>query len=94
MQRRFHIISEFKALSKDGITSLLKSFFCNYKFNDLQIKNLVKYNSVTPGDFGSLKSRIRFVSKDKLDSDYIINELVKIQDEKQKNGGGQIGFAS
>ena len=94
MQRRFHIISEFKALSKDGITSLLKSFFCNYKFNDLQIKNLVKYNTVTPGDFGSLKSRIRFVSKEKLDSDYIINELVKIQDEKQKNGGGQIGFAS
>ena len=94
MQRRFHIISEFKALAKDGITSLLKSFFCNYKFNDLQIKNLVKYNSVTPGDFGSLKSRIRFVSKEKLDSDYIINELVKIQDEKQKNGGGQIGFAS
>lgn len=94
MQRRFHIISEFKALTKDGITSLLKSFFCNYKFNDLQIKNLVKYNSVTPGDFGSLKSRIRFVSKEKLDSDYIINELVKIQDEKQKNGGGQIGFAS
>lgn len=94
MQRRFHIISEFKALSKDGITSLLKSFFGNYKFNDLQIKNLVKYNSVTPGDFGSLKSRIRFVSKEKLDSDYIINELVKIQDEKQKNGGGQIGFAS
>jgi hypothetical protein len=41
-----------------------------------------------------LKSRIRFVSKEKLDSDYIINELVKIQDEKQKNGGGQIGFAS
>ena len=94
MQRRFHIISEFKALTEEGITSLLKSFFCNYKFNDLQIKNLVKYNSVTPGDFGSLKSRIRFVSKEKLDSDYIINELVKIQDEKQKNGGGQIGFAS
>jgi SpoVK/Ycf46/Vps4 family AAA+-type ATPase len=94
MQRRFHIISEFKALTEDGITSLLKSFFCNYKFNDLQIKNLVKYNSVTPGDFGSLKSRIRFVPKEKLDSDYIINELVKIQDEKQKNGGGQIGFAS
>jgi hypothetical protein len=81
-------------LTEDGITSLLKSFFCNYKFNDLQIKNLVKYNSVTPGDFGSLKSRIRFVPKEKLDSDYIINELVKIQDEKQKNGGGQIGFAS
>ena len=94
MQRRFHIISEFKALNEDGIKSLLKSYFCNYKFNDTQIKALVKYNSVTPGDFGSLKSRIRFVSKEKLDSDYIIDELVKIQEEKRMNCGCQIGFAS
>jgi SpoVK/Ycf46/Vps4 family AAA+-type ATPase len=94
MQRRFHIISEFKALTEEGITTLLESYFCNYKFNDLQIKNLVKYNSVTPGDFGSLKSRMRFVPKEKLDSDYIVNELLKIQEEKRLNGGAQIGFAS
>ena len=94
MQRRFHIISEFKALNEDGIKSLLKSYFCNYKFNDTQIKSLVKYNSVTPGDFGSLKSKMRFVPKEKLDSDYIVDELVKIQEEKRMNCGCQIGFAS
>ena len=94
MQRRFHIISEFKALNEDGIKSLLKSYFCNYKFNDTQINSLVKYNSVTPGDFGSLKSKMRFVPKEKLDSDYIVDELVKIQEEKRMNCGCQIGFAS
>ena len=94
MQRRFHIISEFKALNEEGITTLLESYFFNYEFNDSQIKNLVKYNSVTPGDFGSLKSRMRFVPKEKLDSDYIVNELLKIQEEKRLNGGAQIGFAS
>ncbi|MBQ1197725.1 MAG: AAA family ATPase, partial [Spirochaetaceae bacterium] len=94
MQRRFHIISEFKALNEEGITSLLESYFFNYEFNDSQIKDLVKYNSVTPGDFGSLKSRMRFVPKEKLDSDYIVNELLKIQEEKRLNGGAQIGFAS
>ena len=94
MQRRFHIITEFKALNEDGITTLLKNFFGKYKFNDAQIQKLVKYNTVTPGDFGSLKSKMRFVPKDRLDSEYVVNELLKIQDEKRMNGGGQIGFAS
>lgn len=94
MQRRFHIITEFKALNEDGITTLLKSFFGKYKFNDGQIQKLSKFNTVTPGDFGSLNGKIRFVPSERLNSDYIINELVKIQDEKRMNGGGQIGFAS
>lgn len=94
MQRRFHITAEFKALNENGITALLKSFFGNYKFSDAQIKSLSKRSTVTPGDFGSLKSKMRFVSKDRLDSEYVINELIKIQDEKRMNGGCQIGFAS
>lgn len=94
MQRRFHIITEFKALNEDGIRSLLKSFFGKYKFNDCQIQKLVKYNTVTPGDFGSLKSKMRFVPQEKLNSEYVVNELLKIQDEKRMNGGAKIGFAS
>lgn len=92
--RRFHIISEFKALNEDGVETLLKSFFGNYKFSEEQIKSLTRRNTVTPGDFGSLKSKIRFVPKDRLNSEYVINELLKIQDEKRINGGGQIGFVS
>jgi len=94
MLRRFHIISEFKALNEDGIAALLKSFFGKYKFDEVQIKKLAKYGTVTPGDFGSLKGKIRFVPSERLDSDYIVNELAKIQDEKRMNGGAQIGFAS
>lgn len=95
LQRRFHIITEFKALNEDGITTLLKSFFGKYKFNDGQIQELAKFNTVTPGDFGSLKNKMRFIPQDKLNSEYVVNELLKLQDEKRMNGGGaKIGFAS
>lgn len=95
MQRRFHIITEFKALNEDGITTLLKSFFGKYKFNDGQIQELAKFNTVTTGDFGSLKNKMRFIPQEKLNSEYVVNELLKIQDEKRMNGGGaKIGFAS
>lgn len=95
LQRRFHIITEFKALNEDGITTLLKSFFGKYKFNDGQIQELAKFNTVTPGDFGSLKNKMRFIPQEKLNSEYVVNELLKLQDEKRMNGGGaKIGFAS
>ena len=94
MLRRFHIISEFKALNENGIKALLNSFFGKFKFTDEQVDKLCKYDSVTPGDFGSLNGKIRFVPKDRLDSEYIVRELVKIQDEKRMNGVGKIGFAS
>lgn len=94
MQRRFHVISEFKALNKDGIKTLLGTFFGKYNFEEGQIQKVARYDSVTPGDFGSLTGKIRFVSKEKINSDYIIDELIKIQDEKRMNGGARIGFAS
>ena len=94
MLRRFHIISEFKALNENGIKALLNSFFGKFKFTDEQVDKLCKYESVTPGDFGSLNGKIRFVPKDRLDSEYIVRELVKIQDEKRMNLVGKIGFAS
>ncbi len=94
MQRRFHIISEFKALNKEGIQTLLKTFFEKHEFTDNQIKKLATFNTITPGDFSSLKGKIRFIPKEKITEDYIINELIKIQDEKRMNSNGQMGFAS
>lgn len=94
MQRRFHIISEFKALNEQGIKTLLNSFFGKYEFSDAQVMELAKHNTVTPGDFGSINGKLRFVPKDRQNSDYIVKELLRIQDEKRMNGGGQIGFAS
>ena len=40
--------------------------------------------SVTPGDFGALSSRIRFMNPDDVNSDYILEELKKLQVEKKK----------
>ena len=94
MQRRFHILTEFKPLKKDGIKSLLSTYFNNFTFTDQMIMDLSKFDTVTPGDFGSLSGKIRFMSKEKITPEFIIRELQNIQSEKQKNGGRTIGFAS
>ncbi|MCQ2593184.1 MAG: AAA family ATPase [Treponema sp.] len=94
LQRRFHILTEFKPLNELGIRSLLSSYFGKYAFEDSQIASLLRSDSVTPGDFGSLSSKMRFVSKEKINADYIVQELKNIQNEKKLNGGGHIGFAS
>lgn len=94
MQRRFHILTEFKPLKKDDIKSLLSTYFNNFTFTDQMIMDLSKFDTVTPGDFGSLSGKIRFMSKEKITSEFIIRELQNIQSEKQKSGGRTIGFAS
>lgn len=94
MQRRFNIISEFKALDESGIKKLLCKFFANYKYDEKLLSRLIDYNTVTPGDFGSLNGRIRFIPDEDISGDYILNELIQIQEEKKHNGDGRIGFAS
>lgn len=94
MQRRFHIMCEFNPLEKNGIRKLLKRFFGKFEFSDLQVSSLEEFNSITPGDFGSLAGRIRFVDAEQISSEYIINELSEIQ--KEKNGNTpkrRVGFA-
>ena len=95
MNRRFHIITEFKPLVEDGIRTLLDRYFSGMTFEDSQIRRLTAMNSVTPGDFGVLASRVRFMDSDERTPDYIINELFKIQEEKQNEGAGRkIGFGA
>lgn len=94
--RRFHITVEFNALTEEGISKLLKKYFGSYSFTEEQIASLCKYNSVTPGDFGRLSSRIRFMDEEDISSQMIIDELCKNQEEK--DGGAyssnrKIGFA-
>lgn len=98
MQRRFHILVEFKPMKAGGIKTMLKRYFSAYDFSDSQIDELEKSESVTPGDFGTLSGRIRFMNQDDVNADFIFNELEKIQKEKKNswNGesGNKIGFAS
>lgn len=90
MQRRFHIMTEFKALNENGIRTLLTKYFASFNFSEKDITALQEHNSVTPGDFNSLYGRIRFMNKQSISSEYIITELLNMQ--KEKNCSRKIGF--
>ena len=93
IQRRFHIMTEFKALTKIGVESLLQKYFPEKQFSEPKIQALARYNSVTPGDFGSLNGRITFMPSERVTSDYILDELIEMQKEKSKTASCSIGFA-
>lgn len=92
MQRRFHIITEFNPLTQEGIVKLLNRFFRAYTFDDNLISPLLKYKTVTPGDFGSLTGKIRFMPQTKITPSLIIQELCSLQEEKESRRQ-RIGFA-
>lgn len=91
--RRFHFKVGFKPLTKNGITLLCKNYFKDFEFSENQISQIYNSGEVTPGDFGALNSRIRFVKKEKLTGDYITEELCKMIAGKKKNSSAnRIGF--
>ncbi len=100
MQRRFHIMVEFKPMKFDGIKTMLEKYFPAYHISNREIEELEDCQSVTPGDFGVLSSRIRFMNQDIVNSEYILNELKKLQDEKKNqwhqegNESRRIGFSA
>lgn len=100
MQRRFHMLVEFKPMKFDGIKIMLEKYFPAYHLSNKEIEELEDSDSVTPGDFGALSSRIRFMNQDDVNSAYILDELKKLQVEKKNqwheegnSNNGKIGFA-
>lgn len=91
MQRRFHIMVEFKALEAAGIEKLLKVYFPQFDFEDGDFRQLCNYESVTPGDFGNISSLLRFLPPQKITKQYIIQELCRMQEEKEY-GKKTVGF--
>ena len=92
MQRRFHIMVEFKALKDEGVQRLLVKYFPQFEFNEEDIRKITKYQSATPGDFGNISSRLRFMNHEKVTETYITDELCKMQEEKEF-GKRSIGFS-
>ena len=92
MQRRFHIMVEFKALKEEGVESLLGKYFPQFDFKEEDIRKISKFQSATPGDLGNLSSRLRFMNPDKITETYITDELCKMQEEKDF-GKRSIGFS-
>lgn len=95
MQRRFHLAVEFKPLKEEGVKTLLQKYFGKYDFTPEQIDSIMRYNSVTPGDFSVLFSRVRFMDGEKVNADFIANELQTIQKEKSYLVNGKVvGFCA
>ena len=92
MQRRFHIMVEFKALKDEGVESLLGKYFPHFDFSEEDIRRISRFQSATPGDFGNLFSRLRFMNQEKVTETYITDELCKMQEEKEF-GKRSIGFS-
>lgn len=92
MQRRFHIMVEFKALKNEGVESLLGKYFPQFDFSEEDIRRISRFQSATPGDFGNLSSRLRFMNQEKVTETYITDELCKMQEEKEL-GKRCIGFS-
>lgn len=96
MQRRFHILSEFKALTEDGIRTLCNRYFPDLDFSEEQVQSVAKYRSVTPGDFSAIHGRFRFMNESEQTAECITEELETLQKEKKKNINAemQIGFTA
>ncbi len=91
MNRRFHLIVEFKPLTKEGIYCMAEKYFPSIQFSDKDFSRLENRKSITPGDFGVLQSRVRFMDQNIISSSYLTDELLKMQDEKE-GGSHTIGF--
>ena len=83
--RRFHIKIGFKPLKKEGVAILCKTYFGTYSISEEQVNKISSAGDVTPGDFGVLNGRLRFMDKSKLNSEYITQELCKIVHGKNRS---------
>lgn len=92
--RRFHFVVEFKPLTKNGIKTLCNTYFHNFDFSDENISTIYNSGSVTPGDFGSLFNKIRFMNKEKQTKEFIIKELCKTVEAKTLTTRKTIGFGA
>ncbi len=95
MNRRFHIIVEFRPLSADGIRCMTERYFGSYTFSERDLERVTAYGTVTPGDFGVLAQRMRFMKRSDIEPEFIIGELCRIQDEKNvcvKPDKSRVGF--
>ncbi|MBO4698764.1 AAA family ATPase [bacterium] len=96
MNRRFHIIVEFKPMTQDGIRCMLNSYFSSFCFTEEEVRRLERCSTVTPGDFGVLAQKIRFMNQSEIDHSFIIEELCRIQREKKNDScsRNRIGYSA
>ena len=75
-----------------NIVVLLGKYFPQFDFKEEDIRRISRFQSATPGDFGNLSSRLRFMNQEKVTETYITDEICKMQEEKEY-GKRSIGFS-
>lgn len=90
--RRFHFNVGFLPVTKDGLKLLTDSYFSEYGITEEQLNRVYQSGDVTPGDFGAVFGKIRFIDKEKINADYITEELCKIVAAKTRSFERKIGF--
>ena len=93
--RRFNFHVEFKSLTKEGVDILCDSYFKEFSLTENQKNKIFESGEVTPGDFGTLYRNLKFISEEKINSEFICQELIKIVKIKTRSNEStkQIGFA-
>ena len=72
---------------------MTQKYFADYNLDKSQIQEIYDSGEVTPGDFGALNGKLRFVKKEKLNAQFITDELCKIVRNKKTNRlNHKIGF--
>ena len=95
MDRRFNFKVGFKALTKEGVSLLCKSYFSSFELDENQVSKIYNSGEVTPGDFATLNGKLRFLAPEKRNSVYITEELCKIvRDKKRSYESNKIGFGN
>ena len=93
LDRRFNFKIGFNPLTRKGVELLCKSYFEELEISDKQISEIYSTGDVTPGDFGALNGKLRFLPAEKRTAEYITEELCKIvRGKKRSYENKKIGF--
>ena len=92
--RRFNFHVKFNSLTRHGIDILCNSYFKDYSLSNNQKDEIYNSGEITPGDFGNLHKKLVFISKEKINAEFICHELISLGKQKKRSFENQnkIGF--
>ncbi len=83
--RRFNFKIDFNPLTRDGVALLCKNYFGKYELSPQQVDKIYQAGDVTPGDFGALRGKIKYLKPEVLTADYITGEMCKVVSGKERS---------
>ncbi|MBQ1972500.1 MAG: hypothetical protein II223_08695, partial [Treponema sp.] len=71
------------------------SYFKEYNLSSKQKEEIFNTGEITPGDFKKIYKNLRFISKDKINAEFICQELITTAKQKKRSyeNTNKIGFS-